>query len=128
MKKIFIAFSLLFIIACSKETETPNPLLGTWALVDFTAIYTSTGNKTTASTDVETWTFQDYGSAYVNGGTPIQYTLDGKYLSMTYVTTGVHNTYFIEVLTESTLKVYWKFPRNEHQEEMDLWYTFTKMK
>ena len=126
MRKILLIIFLFSFIGCSKEM--PNPIVGTWALVDYTAINVRTGEKMSASTDVKTWTFKDGGSAYINGSTPLTYTINDRYLTISYVSSGKEIVYEIEELTTTTLKVYWYFVPGKYQYGMDEWYTFTKMK
>lgn len=80
------------------------------------------------TTDVKTWTFQESGSAYINGSTPLTYAIRGKRLIHTYVNTGVKKEYQIDELSESTLKVYFPFVPGAYQDAMHQWYTFTRMK
>ena len=125
MKKILLAIALFIIMGCN--TDKPDPIIGTWALVDIIAYRPITGEKLSAAADIKTWTFHESGSAYVNGSTPMTYTIDGKYLSLTYVNSGRTITYEIVELTESTLKVYSFTPPNQYQDGVELWFTFTKM-
>ena len=127
MKRILMMLlGVLLVVGCSKETQ--NPIVGKWALVDYTAINVRTGKKMSASTDVKTWTFRDGGSAYINGSTPLTYTINDKYLTISYVSSGKEIVYEIEELTTTTLKVYWYFVPGKYQDGMDEWYTFTKTK
>lgn len=126
IKRLLIALSLLIVVGCNKDTY--NSILGTWALVDYTAINVRTGEKLNAITDVKTWTFCDSGSAYINGSTPITYTINDRFLTFKYINTGKEFVYEIEDLTESILKVYFYFVPGRYQDGMDQWYTFTKMK
>lgn len=127
MKRILIMFiGVLLIVGCSKETN--NQILGTWALVEYTAINVRTGECLKAETDVKTWTFTKGGSAYVNGSTPLTYTINGKYLTTKYLKTGREIVYEIVELSKSKLKVYWYAAPGKYQDGTDMWYTFTKMK
>ena len=126
MKRILIAISLLFVVGCSKDDS--QRIVGTWALVDYTAINVRTGKVMSSATDVQTWTFYDSGSAYVNGATPLTYYIMGKHLTITYVNSGLEVVYEIEELSETNLKVYWYFVPGKYQDGMDNWYTFIKMK
>ena len=118
---------LLFtLIGCTKENQ--DPIIGTWALIDYTAINVRTMKKMSASTDVKTWTFHETGTAYINNATPLTYTINGKYLTLSYVNTGREIVYEIEELSDSRLKVYWYFVPGQYQDGMDQWYTFIKMK
>lgn len=120
MKRILLLLSLFFVIACEKEGK--DLIFGTWALVDYTVIDTKTGKEVSGGTDVKTWMFNDAGSAYVNGGTPLTYKINGDHLTITYVNTGNTVKYDIEELTKSTLRVYW------HSSWYDNWYKFSRMK
>ncbi len=126
IKKIVLAISILLICGCSKER--PNPIVGTWALVDYTYVNIRTGKKSTGSTNVKTWTFKDSRSAYINGSTPLTYAIKGKCLIHTYINTGMVKEYQIEELSESTLKVYFPFVPGPYQDALHQWYTFTRMK
>ena len=79
-------------------------------------------------TDVKTWTFLESGSAYINGSTPIIYTINGKFLTHSYMNKELEIVYEIEELSSTTLKVYWYRVPGKYQDGMDNWYTFTKMK
>ena len=124
--RIILALSLLLICACGKMK--PNPIVGTWALVDYTHVNIRTGKMVSGQTDVKTWTFLESGSAYINGSTPITYTINDRFLTFKYINTGKEFVYEIEDLTESTLKVYFYFVPGRYQDGMDQWYTFKKMK
>jgi len=119
MKRIIFILMFFLVVSCSKDI--PNPIVGTWALVDYTAYSTELGRKLNAATGVESWTFRKSGSAYVNGGTPMSYEVNGNTLSLYNLKMKTTQYYQIEELTEYTLKVYWRATSSDN------WYTFTKM-
>ena len=55
----------MFFLVVSCNKDIPNPIIGTWALVDYTAYSTESGRKLNPATGVESWTFRKSGSAYV---------------------------------------------------------------
>lgn len=129
MKRVLeMLLCILLLAGCSTKEAMPDPILGTWALVEYTYLNYRTGKMSSGKTDVETWIFKEGGTAYVNGATPLTYTLVGNILTMTYVSSGKEIVYEIEELTTTTLKVYWYFVPGKYQDGMDEWYTFTKMK
>lgn len=121
-----ILFVVLLLIAAGCEKDQQDLIVGTWALIDYTVIDNNTGEEVLGGTDVETWTFNNAGSAYVNGSTPMTYTIEEKHLTITYVSSGTRIRYDIEELTHSTLKVHWFVPSGQYG--FDDWYTFTRMK
>ena len=127
MRKILLFLLVAVVIGCTKDTLSKQ-ILGNWALVDYTCVNARTNNQMSAATDVKMWTFTNSGSAYVNGSTPLTYTLNGKRLSVTYVNNGKVIDYDIEELSSTTLKVYWFEKMGKNQDNLHCWYTFTKMK
>lgn len=128
MKRVLeMLLCILLLAGCSTKEEKPDPIVGTWALVEFTHLNYRTGKMLSGKTDVETWIFKEGGTAYVNGATPLTYTLIGNILTMTYVKSGTEKVYIVEELTEATLRVRWDTPNTQASDGGKDWYTFTKM-
>lgn len=126
MKRILIILlGILLVVGCSKET--PNPIVGTWALYDYGVTNARTGKALTASTDVKTWTFNESGSAYINGSIPLTYVIKDNILVLTYVRSGKEQSYKIVELNDHYLEVEWTTIPGKYQDPSEWWYCFSKM-
>ena len=126
MKRILMMLlGVLLVVGCSKETQ--NPIVGKWALVDFSSTNKRTGQLHTASTDVKMWTFEESGSAYINGATPATYTIKDNNLVFKFPS-GKEASYKILRLDEQNLEVTWTTIPEKYQDPSEWWYCFTKMK
>lgn len=127
MRKVLVALLLAAAIGCTKDFPS-EMIVGDWALVEYFVTNDKTGTQVSATTDVKLWTFHKSGSAYVNGATPLTYTISGKRLRLIYVNNGNEANYEIWTLSPTNLEVYWHTNVPYVNYGYNHWYTFTKMK
>ena len=128
MKRVLeMLLCILLLAGCSTKEEKPDPIVGTWALLEYTHLSYRTGKMTSWKADVETWIFKEGGTAYIDGATPLTYTLIGDILTITHVKTGKETVYIVEELTETSLRFRLDIPSTQVSDGGKYWYTFTKM-